>query len=99
MLDTSICDAYESGMKRSNNDLRTGMDWLDEDAESPIERAEAEAALAFAAVERGDLPQAQYYADLACKSEADEYNDSPTWRPFLLAIEKELARLTASVGQ
>jgi len=82
-------DEYMEALRRIRgwwvDDLRSGADWL-ETVESAAATAEAFAAEAMAAVDRGDLAAALTAAESACSFES-EYGDDPTWGDFQRAIE------------
>lgn len=95
MLTEAIRLAYARGTRRENEEARGGSEWYDDLVQLPTERAEAEAARAYQAARQGNLREAQRYARRACECEAEEYGDSPTWTPLLLAIESALQQARA----
>jgi hypothetical protein len=96
MLTEAIRLAYARGVRRENEYARGGSDWYDDLVQLPTERAEAEAARAYRAACQGDLLEARRCAQRACQCEAEEYGDSPTWTPLLLAIESAMQQARAA---
>jgi hypothetical protein len=82
----TIESAYEEGRMAEAAADRAGGQWYNEEDELFTELAAFSAARAVTAVEQGDLDWALECAQQACRLEAQEYGDCPTWRPLLHAI-------------